>query len=64
MLYEVYSGVIKNSHTRTFTNFSQEHRDIYLRLKFRAASEGDGPLFQDGIKDKEKYLQINNYELL
>ena len=35
IIYENYREAIICDHTRTFTDFKQEHRDAYLRLKMR-----------------------------
>ncbi len=45
-----------------FNDFSQEHRDIYLRLKFRAANESNEPLFFD--PPKKNASQIPSEDLL
>jgi hypothetical protein len=35
LIYETYREAIVCDHTRTFTEFNQDHRDAYLRLKMR-----------------------------
>lgn len=35
LIYETYRDAIICDHTRTFVDFKQEHRDIYIRLKMR-----------------------------
>jgi hypothetical protein len=35
-LFNIYQEAINLPHTSPFTDFTQEHRDIYLRLKFRS----------------------------
>ena len=35
VIYEAYQGVIKKNHTREFTDFSQNNRNAYIRLKLR-----------------------------
>lgn len=35
-IYNSYEDIIKRSHTLTFDGFTQDHRDAYVRLKFKA----------------------------
>jgi hypothetical protein len=35
LIYETYRDAIICDHTRSFVDFKQEHRDIYIRLKMR-----------------------------
>ena len=40
IIYENYREAIICDHTRKFTDFKQEHRDAYLRLKMRGMRPG------------------------
>ena len=37
-IYDLYSQVIQEEHTASFKDFTQNNRDAYIRLKFKAIS--------------------------
>ena len=42
-LYDLYKDVVHRDHVRIFADFTQEHRDIYLRLKLRGLRPSNVP---------------------
>lgn len=36
VIYQIYEPIITKDHTKPFTEFTQDHRDAYLRLKLRS----------------------------
>ena len=37
-IFELYSEIIKEEHKGSFKDFTQDNRDAYIRLKFKAIS--------------------------
>ena len=40
VIYDAYKSAVRRNHAREFTDFSQLHRDAYMRLKLRDLSYG------------------------
>lgn len=60
-IYSCYEEAIKKDHQRPFDGFTQEHRDAYLRLKFKALGS---PSVANQPKLVEKIDTQGNYEEL
>lgn len=39
-MYEAYQSAVRRNHSRDFEDFTQFHRDVYMRLKLRDLSYG------------------------
>ena len=72
LIYETYKCVIQQDHSGSFLNFTQEHRDSYMRLKLRGLnyqnphiippnsieSVNELPLSHNLLQSFEKQLKI------
>jgi hypothetical protein len=57
-IFQVYKDIIGIEHTAPFTDFTQENRDTYIRLKFRTLSPPSIPKLQSPIQVPD-FLQVN-----
>jgi 5'-deoxynucleotidase YfbR-like HD superfamily hydrolase len=59
IIYNAYTNAIQANHSREFEDFSQAHRDSYMRLKLR-----DLPYSNVKPKDSPVEMNLNNEAIL